>query len=73
MLRLGTSAIWALTWTGLRTLRRRSRNGPARCSVSRRDTHERAEPLELPPFLVEFLRDALTHSESLLAIARKNA
>ena len=31
------------------------------------------EPMELPPFGVAFLADALTHSESALLVARKNA
>ena len=31
------------------------------------------QPFELPAFLVAFLSDALTHRESLLCIARKNA
>ena len=31
------------------------------------------QPLELPPYGVDFLRDALTVPESLLSIARKNA
>ena len=36
--------------------------------------HPRAgEPMELPSYGVDFLRDALTHSESALLVARKNA
>ena len=36
--------------------------------------HPRAgEAMTLPPYLVDFLRDALTHSESALLIGRKNA
>ena len=31
------------------------------------------QPMVLPPFGVDFLRDALTHSESALLVARKNA
>ena len=38
------------------------------------DGHRRAgQPLELPDYGVEFIRDALTHRESLLCIGRKNA
>ena len=38
------------------------------------DGHPRAgEPLILPTYGVEFLRDALTHRESFLCIGRKNA
>ena len=36
--------------------------------------HPRAgEPLTLPPYGVKFIRDALTHRESLLCLGRKNA
>ena len=31
------------------------------------------QPLVLPPFALDFIRDALTHRESLLCIGRKNA